>query len=189
MQSLSSPRSPLGGLGNLSRGDTCASKLARNRSSPTDRKGQARSSPNSIFCAARPPTCEQPSAAVWIYISAREWRAVRGRQGPNGSGKRNRRSVESSAALRYVKSQRPASRVSSPPASQSRCSLAFQSRTAALRRAVARSFWLWATAQIGPTEGWVTASARGATAGFRGQMHGRLDARLGSEATFEQATP
>jgi hypothetical protein len=66
--------------------------------------------PNSIFCAARPPTCEQPSAAVWFYISAREWRAMRGRRGPNGSGKRNRRSVESSAQLAYVKSRRPAAR-------------------------------------------------------------------------------
>ena len=58
------------------------------------------------------------------------------------------------------------------------CSLALQSRTAALRRAVARPFSLWATACMGSTEGEVTASARGATAGFCGQMHGRLRARL-----------
>ena len=58
------------------------------------------------------------------------------------------------------------------------CSLALQSRTAALWRAVARPFSLWATACMGSTEGEVTASARGATAGFCGQMHGRLRARL-----------
>jgi hypothetical protein len=67
---------------------------------------------------------------------------------------------------------------SPPPACARRCSLALGSRTAALRRAVAWLFWPRATACKGPTEGEVTASAKGATAGFCGQMHGRLGARL-----------
>jgi hypothetical protein len=61
-------------------------------------------------------------------------------------------------------------------------SLALGSRTAALQHAVARPFQPRATAQIGPLKGEVTASRRGATAGFFGQMHGRLGARFAHTA-------
>jgi hypothetical protein len=86
----------------------------------------------------------------------------------------------SSVALHGDSSSRGACRRGYLPAlaAPQLCSLALQSRTAALRCAVARLFWLRATACIGSTEGEVTASVREATAGFCGQMHGRLGARL-----------
>jgi hypothetical protein len=86
----------------------------------------------------------------------------------------------SSVALRRHTSSRGARRggYSPLPVTARPRSLALGSRTAALQRAVARPFWPRATARSGPVEGEVTASARGATARFPRQMHGRLGARL-----------
>jgi hypothetical protein len=86
----------------------------------------------------------------------------------------------SSVALDGDRSSREAPRggYSPLPVTARPRSLALGSRTAALQRAVARPFQRRATAQIGPLRGEVTASARGATARFPRQMHGRLGARF-----------
>lgn len=125
----SSPRSLLGGLGDL-RQRTCTKlKLARHRSLLTHRKRQAprssaeqkvRREDRRTASSLRPDhtTSEQPSSAVSICCSARDWRAMRGGWGgrlvPNGSGKRKRMRIESSARPASVKSRHPAPRFSAP---------------------------------------------------------------------------
>jgi hypothetical protein len=150
----------------------------------------------------RPRMSQSPIATALRYLgrSGRVWRAhgekstvrrgvdllqrslvasyVGARRGPNGSGKGKRRSGERSAARGSVKSGRPEEWVLAPTGAVRLRSLALQSRTAALWRAVARRFLPQATAQIGPLRGEVTASTKGATAIFRGQIHGRLRASL-----------
>jgi len=178
MPPLDSPRSPLRGLGDLIRDSACASKLARKRSpakrsrarGPASRTVKAR-----VACTQREIDRQARGGSISVLASGE---LCEGRRGPNGSGKGNRRRIESSAPRGSVKSRRPEAPILAPPACTRRRSLALQSLTAVLRRAVARPFQPRATACIGPTEGEVTASPRGATAGFCGQMHGRLDARL-----------
>jgi hypothetical protein len=56
------------------------------------------------------PSCAVRSTSVLV------WDELWGRQGPNGSRKRNRRSIESSARLPFVKSRRPETWMLAPPA-------------------------------------------------------------------------
>lgn len=67
---------------------------------------------------------ERPSCAV-RSTSVLVWDELWGRQGPNGSRKRNRRSIESSARLRFVKSLRPETWMLAPPAPPMAAQFAF----------------------------------------------------------------
>jgi hypothetical protein len=69
------------------------------------------------------------------------------------------------------------------------CSLAFQSRTAACRRAFTRPFQRRANAQNRAIEGGQLCPHRGATARFQRQMHERLGAKRSEGEETGRAPP